>query len=48
MQFFTNRSDKLIENLPEALFLKNLEGNIVDANREACKMLGYEKEEFLS
>lgn len=38
---------ELVELLPEALFLEDLEGNIIDVNVEACELLGYEKEELL-
>ncbi|MBS3788444.1 PAS domain S-box protein [Candidatus Bipolaricaulota bacterium] len=37
----------LIENLPEALFLEDFEGNILEVNEEACRLLGYKKEELL-
>ncbi|MFB6291649.1 MAG: PAS domain S-box protein, partial [Candidatus Bipolaricaulia bacterium] len=39
---------KLLESLPEALFLEDLEGNILRVNEEACRMLGYEREELLN
>ncbi|MCF7891139.1 diguanylate cyclase [Candidatus Bipolaricaulota bacterium] len=38
---------KLINSLPEALFLVDLEGNILAVNEQACRMLGYEDEELL-
>jgi len=45
---FTNVDpSKLIEELPEALFLEDLEGNILNVNNQACEMLGYKKEELL-
>ncbi len=39
---------KLIENLPEAVFLEDFSGNILDANSEASKLLGYKKQELLN
>lgn len=39
--------EMLIGHLPEALFLEDFEGNILDVNIEACLLLGYEKEELL-
>ena len=47
MEFPTDNPGKLIENLPEALFLEDSRGNILDVNEQACKLLGYEKEELL-
>lgn len=38
---------ELINSLPEALFLEDLEGNILDVNRQACEVLGYTREELL-
>jgi len=38
---------KLIQDLPEALFLEDLEGNILDVNSQACEVLGYTREELL-
>ncbi len=46
-----SKTKKDIENLfelsPEALFLEDSEGNVLDVNQEACKMLGYEKAELI-
>jgi diguanylate cyclase (GGDEF)-like protein/PAS domain S-box-containing protein len=36
-----------MEQLPEAVFLETLEGDILDVNKEACVLLGYNKEELL-
>ncbi len=36
----------IIENLPEAIFLCNLDGRIIEANRETYRQLGYTKEEI--
>lgn len=38
---------ELIDKLPEAVFLENFSGDILDVNSEACKLLGYTKEELL-
>jgi len=46
-----SKTKKDIENLfelsPEALFLEDSEGKVLDVNQEACEMLGYEKAELL-
>ena len=47
MSFSTYETEKLIEYLPEALFLEDSEGNILDVNSKACHLLGYEKEELV-
>jgi diguanylate cyclase (GGDEF)-like protein/PAS domain S-box-containing protein len=36
-----------MEQLPEAVFLESLNGDILDVNKEACEFLGYSKEELL-
>ncbi|MBS3737084.1 PAS domain S-box protein [Candidatus Bipolaricaulota bacterium] len=38
---------EFIEQLPEAVFLETLRGEILDVNNEACEFLGYSKEELL-
>jgi len=38
---------KLIQDLPEALFLEDMDGNILDVNQQACEILGYDREELL-
>ena len=38
---------QLFENSVDALFLHDEEGRIVDCNSEACRSLGYEREELL-
>lgn len=38
---------KLIETLPEALFLENLDGTIIEANQQTCQILGCQKEELI-
>jgi diguanylate cyclase (GGDEF)-like protein/PAS domain S-box-containing protein len=40
-------SDILRNALPEAVFLEDLDGDIIDVNDQACQLLGYEKEELL-
>jgi|GEM_PF-6357125 len=37
----------IIEYLPNAVFLKSLEGSILDFSNQACKMLSYGGEELL-
>ena len=37
----------IVENINDALFIRDFEGNIVDLNEVACKMLGYKREELL-
>ncbi len=48
MNFSQLSKTDLIEHLPEALFLEDREGNILDVNSETCEMLGYSKEELLN
>ena len=38
----------LVENSPDAFFLHDMEGAILDVNRRACAMLGYEAAELLA
>lgn len=47
MTFADHNLLDLIENLPEALFLEDMEGTLLDVNQEACRTLGYEKEELV-
>lgn len=47
MTFSNQDTELLIEKLPEALFLEDLEGNILDVNQEACETLGYSKRELV-
>lgn len=47
MGFPTDVLEKLIKNLPEALFLEDLNGNILAVNDQTCKLLGYDKEELV-
>ncbi|MFW6071190.1 MAG: diguanylate cyclase [Candidatus Bipolaricaulota bacterium] len=39
---------RLLEISPEALFLEDPDGKILDVNERACKMLDYDKEELLN
>lgn len=39
---------ELMDNAADAFFIHNTEGKILDANWEACRSLGYEKDELLS
>ena len=39
--------ENLLEELPEALFLVERDGTILDVNKEACRLLGYEEGELL-
>src|SRR3954469_3712714 len=38
----------LIELAPDAFFLADLDGRLMDVNQAACRMLGYQREELLS
>ncbi|MFW6104917.1 MAG: PAS domain S-box protein [Candidatus Bipolaricaulota bacterium] len=38
---------RLFKYSPEALFLEDLDGNILDVNTQACELLGYDKQELL-
>lgn len=42
------RFRSLVEQAADAIFVLDAEGNIVDANRHACKSLGYSREELLA
>ncbi len=48
MPFSTIDPDKLLDELPEALFMEDLEGHILSVNDQACQLLGYKKEELLN
>ena len=37
----------IIEYLPNAVFLKSLEGSILDVNHQACKVISYSREKLL-
>lgn len=43
-----SRLRKLIENAPDAFFVYNEKGHILDVNRVACEQLGYDREELLA
>ncbi|MEF8798842.1 MAG: PAS domain S-box protein [Candidatus Bipolaricaulota bacterium] len=47
MEFTDRNCREFMEQLPEAVFLETLEGDILDVNNEACELLGYSKEELL-
>jgi len=47
MEFSDRNCREFVKQLPEAVFLETLEGEILDVNREACSLLGYRKEELL-
>ena len=47
MEFTDRNCREFMEQLPEAVFLESLEGEILDVNKEACSLLGYSKEELL-
>jgi len=48
MTFSEYDTKQLIEYLPEALFLEDFDGNILDVNAETCELLGYSREELLN
>jgi PAS domain S-box-containing protein len=39
--------EKLFSSLPEAIYLEQLDGTIIDCNPAACQMTGYAREELL-
>ena len=39
---------ELVEHASDAIFVHDLDGNFVDVNYQACKTLGYEREELLA
>ena len=43
-----SRFRELVEHASDAIFVHDLEGNFVDINYQACKSLGYEREELLA
>ncbi|MFW6190935.1 MAG: PAS domain-containing protein [Candidatus Bipolaricaulota bacterium] len=47
MEYSDRNCRKLLEDLPEAVFLETLKGSIIDVNGQACKLLGYSREELL-
>lgn len=42
------RFRSLMDNAVDAFFIHDFEGNILDCNKEACRSLGYSREELLS
>jgi PAS domain S-box-containing protein len=42
------RYRKLMDNIGDAMFLQSLDGRFVDVNEQACKSLGYSRNELLS
>ncbi|MEW4451654.1 PAS domain S-box protein [Bremerella sp. JC817] len=42
-----DRFRRLFDGAADAIFLRNLEGTILDANQEACRSLGYERHELI-
>jgi len=42
-----DRFRRLFDGAADAIFLRDLHGKVVDANQEACRSLGYEREELL-
>jgi PAS domain S-box-containing protein len=42
------RFRELVEHASDAIFVHDLEGNFVDVNYQACKSLGYERDELLA
>jgi two-component system cell cycle sensor histidine kinase/response regulator CckA len=43
-----DRFKRLVEQAADAIFVHDLEGRFIDANRQACESLGYTREELLS
>ncbi len=48
MSFSNYETTELIEYLPEALFLEDGDGKILDVNSQACELLGYSKGELIN
>ena len=42
------RFRRLVEQAADAVFVHDLDGNLVDVNRQACETLGYAREELLA
>lgn len=42
-----DRFRRLFDGAADAIFLRNLDGVIIDANQEACRSLGYERDELV-
>ncbi len=38
---------EIVENSPDAIFIENLNGEIIDLNENAAKMLGYKKDDLI-
>ena len=47
MSFSDHDCEELIEDFPEAVFLEDFDGNILDVNSQACRLLGYKKDELV-
>lgn len=43
-----SRFRDLVEHASDAIYVHDLDGNFIDVNYQACKSLGYEREELLS
>lgn len=43
-----SRFRELVEHASDAIFVHDMDGNFVDVNYQACKSLGYEREELLA
>lgn len=37
----------IVENINDALYMHDFKGNIIDVNENACKMIGYKREELI-
>ncbi len=42
------RMRRFVDHVPDALFIHDAKGNIIDVNKRACSSLGYSREELLS
>ncbi len=47
MSFSDYEARELVSSLPEALFLEDSDGKVLDVNQQACRTLGYDREELL-
>ncbi len=48
LQSSEGRFRELVEHASDAIFVHDMEGNFVDVNYQACKSLGYERDELLA
>ncbi|MBI1247277.1 PAS domain S-box protein [bacterium] len=47
LELSEDRFRRLFDGAADAIFLRDLDGNIIDANQEACRSLGYQRHELI-